>query len=68
MSIVSKARLIKLVFNHPWEFSKAEFVPKIGQVGEVFAIDQTDFVFHNHIRFTDDMVGVFLDEEIEEIQ
>ena len=66
MSKVSKARLVKLVFNHPWEFSKAEFVHKIGQVGIVCGMDQTDFVEHCHLKFADGMTGVFLGEEVED--
>ena len=67
MSKVSRARLVKLIINHPWEFGRAEFVHKIGQVGIVYGIDQTDFVFHTHLKFADGMTGVFLDEEIEDV-
>ena len=67
MSKVSRARLVKLIINHRWEFGKAEFVHKIGQVGVVYGMDQTGFVFHTHLKFADGMTGVFLDEEIEDV-
>ena len=67
MSKVSKARLIKLIIDRTWDFGRAQFVHKIGEVGIVCGMDQTDFVSHTHLKFADGMTGVFLDEEIEDV-